>query len=153
MSSKLLLNSKRIINPTKYAYQLLWTGFSYTSRVWDCNFVPTYLRYTYYIDNLDRKERLTKALIRTGEDGTVQIWNIETGEVVSILKDRQGQNIWKVCVGDVSVFSGRKDNNEIHYDRISITMTTGNNGTAKVWNLNEQLINNKVNQKKVKCNY
>ena len=78
--------------------------------------------------------------------------NIETGEVVSILKGHQGQYIWKVCVGDVSVISGGKDNNTINHDSISISMTAGNDGTAKVWNLNEQLINNAVNQKKPNVN-
>ena len=86
-------------------------------------------------------------ILSTGEGGTAQIWNIETGEVDSILIGHQGQRIWKFCVGDIRVFSGGKNNNEINYDRISISITVGNDGTAKVWNLNEQLINNTVNQK------
>ena len=68
------------------------------------------------------------------------------------MKGHQGQIIWKVCFEDVSVFSWGKDHTEINHDRISIAMTAGNDGTAKVWNLTEQLINNVGNQKKPSVN-
>ena len=59
----------------------------------------------------------------------------------------------KVGVGNVSVLSGEKDNNSINRNRISIVMTAGNDGTAKVWNLTEKLLNNVGKLKKNKCKY
>ena len=131
---------------------MLWTGFYNTSHIWDRKFVPTFLRYNHHIDTVDNKERLIKALISTGDDGKAQTWTIKTGEVVSILNGHQGQILWKVDVGDDSVFSRGKDNTDINHDRISIVMTAGNDGTAKVWNLTEQLINNVGKQKKSNVN-
>ena len=73
-------------------------------------------------------------------------------EVVWILNGHQGQNLLKLSVGDGSVFSGGKDNTDIYHDRISIVMTVGNDGTARGWNLIEQLINNVGKQKKSNVN-
>ena len=131
---------------------MIRTEFSNLSRVWDCKFVPICLRYNHHIDTKDHKERLTTSLTNTGDDCKAYKWTIETGEIVLLLKGHQGQTLRNVGGGNVSVFSGGQDNTAVNHDRIFIAMTAGNDGTATVCNLTEQLINYVGKQNKPNVN-
>ena len=97
-------------------FKLLWTAYGHSARVWDSDFISL---------NNDYFHNVCGGIVSVGEDSTVRIWKIDDGSELAILRGHGCQSIWKVVSN--------------HSDTI---LTGGNDGTAKIWDVDHQLIHN-----------
>jgi len=75
------LEAKAIVHP-RYRYELLWTTYGHTARVWDCAFAPS-----------------LGMLVTCGEDSTVRMWDIVNGgRSVATMKGFNCLNAWSIDV-------------------------------------------------------
>ena len=95
-------------------WNLVWTGWGHTARVFDVSFVfPSY-------DHGDEPSHPT--LVSAGEDGTARIWSPpQTKEVTYPLRGHDCESVWTVDV------------------REGIIVTGGNDGCVKLWDLNSRM--------------
>ena len=72
----------KLITDPRYTYQLVWTTYGHTARVWDCAFAPK-----------------SGMIISCAEDSTVRLWNMkQEGTPVATLKGFNCLNAWCVDV-------------------------------------------------------
>ena len=108
------IDAQLITYNQKSHYQLVWTGFGHSARVWDCSFI-----------SLTTNGNDFDGIISSGEDGTLKIWQIEDGKIISSMKGHACQSIWKLC-------SSQKYVNNVHH---SIAISGANDGSVNLWNL------------------
>lgn len=100
----------------KTSFALLWSAYGHQARIWDSAFVS--LTNDYF-------DEASGGVVSTGEDSTIRIWRISDGQQLATIKGHNCKSIWKVA-------SDRKDT----------IMTGGNDGTAKLWDVDYHLICN-----------
>ena len=98
-------------------FQLKWTRYGHTARIWDSSIVSlSKTIYGVYIETV---------IASVGEDSTVRIWDLQNGNQISVLKGHVCQSIW--CVKS---------------SQNGVMITGGNDGTAKVWDIGYHIANN-----------
>ena len=119
------LDVKRLSND-KCRFQLLWTSFGHSARVWDSDFISLNNDYC-----RNRHDSGCGGIVTVGEDSTIRIWNIDDGAELAILRGHGCRNIWKVS-----------SSNRTGTSSPCTILTGGNDGTAKIWDLDHHLIHN-----------
>lgn len=124
------------ITSSKYKYVPVWTGYDHTSRVWDACFTKN-------------------GILSAGEDGTARFWfcdnttnnenekeqeDDDTGtQIISTTFSLKGHayqsSIWGVVSRTFQMSSQETSDEKC----IEIAVTIGNDGSAKVWNLTNEL--------------
>lgn len=99
------------------SFQLQWTGYGHTARIWDSSIVS--------LSQTIRGVYIETVIASVGEDSTVRIWDLENGNQISVLKGHVCQSIW--CVKSF---------------QNGVMITGGNDGTAKLWDIGYHIANN-----------
>jgi len=102
-------------------YELVWTAYGHTARIWHCAF----LSWIYHETPLD-------CVITCGEDNTIRIWNMDDGQVLSIMQGHKCQNIWKIAINEWFV---HPPSNNLGIILRPLISSGANDGTVKCWDL------------------
>jgi WD40 repeat protein len=97
-------------------YTMLWSAYGHHARIWDSAFIS--------LSN-DYFDEASGGIVSTGEDSTIRLWRISDGKELAVLRGHRCKSIWKVTS-----------------DRKGTIITGGNDGTAKVWDVDYHLICN-----------